>query len=208
MRNFWLNIPKSVSAVRALELSREAKQRLRLMVWYEEHERNASLTCRHFGISRDTFYRWRRRFEQSGPGGLENASHRPKNVRKPTWSRDLEAAVLELRRLTPGWGKDKLAVLLRDQGWQCSTSMAGRILRRLKDSGRLVEAPGADPWMPRRPFRRPYGVRKPKEYTAGGPGALVQVSKLLRRWEDLHNTYRPHQALGQITPLAFHKKCA
>ena len=175
MRNFWLNIPRSVSAVRALELSKEAKHRLRMMQWYDEHGRNAALTCRHFGISRDTFHRWLRRFGEYGPGGLENGSHRPKNVRRPTWTKELENAVLELRRLTPGWGKDKLVVLLRDQGWQCSTSMVGRILKRLKESGRLVEAPGADPWHPRRPFLRPYGVRKPKEYLADRPGAIVQV---------------------------------
>src|SRR3972149_10744404 len=175
MRNFWLNIPRAVSAVRALELSREAKQRLRMMQWHDEHGRNAALTCRHFGISRDTFYRWLRRFEAYGPGGLENGSQRPKNVRRPTWTKELENAVLELRRLTPGWGKDKLVVLLRDQGWQCSTSMVGRILRHLKKTGRLVEAPGADPWHPRRPFLRPYGVRKPKEYLADRPGAIVQV---------------------------------
>ena len=41
MRNFWLNIPRAVSAVRALELSREAKHRLRLMQWYDEHGRHA-----------------------------------------------------------------------------------------------------------------------------------------------------------------------
>ena len=63
MRNFWLNIPRVASAVRALELSREAKQRLRMMMWYDEHGRNAALTCRHFGISRDTFYRWLRPFQ-------------------------------------------------------------------------------------------------------------------------------------------------
>jgi len=326
MRNFWLNIPRVASAVRTLELSREAKHRLRMMMWYDEHGRNAALTCRHFGISRDTFYRWLRRFEESGPGGLENGSHRPRRVRRPTWTKDLENAVLELRLLTPGWGKDKLAVLLRDQGWHCSTSMVGRILRHLKERGRLVEAPGADPWHPRRPFLRPYGVRKPKDYLADRPGAIVQVdtayvslfpgfsfkhftacdvftrwqvleahgratahaaagfldtildrmpfpvqaiqvdggsefmaqfedacrergirlfvlpprspklnghveraqrthkeefyyrltsattltqvNKLLRRWEDIHNTYRPHQALGQIPPLAFYRKCA
>src|SRR5207247_8707459 len=88
---------------------------------------------------------------------------------------DLESAVVEWRRQSPGCGKDKLAVLLHDQGWQCSTSMVGRILKRLKESGRLVEAPGADPWHPRRPFLRPYGVRKPKSYLADGPGAIVQV---------------------------------
>src|SRR3972149_11279152 len=94
MRNFWLNIPRSVSAVRALELSKEAKHRLRMMQWYDEHGRNAALTCRHFGISRDTFHRWLRRFGEYGPGGLENGSHRPKNVRRPTWTKELENAVL------------------------------------------------------------------------------------------------------------------
>src|SRR3972149_8208578 len=148
MRVFGLNIPKAVSSVRCLELSKEAKHRVRIREWYAAHGENASLTCRHFGISRDSFYRWRRRFEEFGPGGLEDGSQRPKNVRKPTWTKELENAVLELRRLTPGWGKDKLVVLLRDQGWQCSTSMVGRILKRLKESGRLVEGPGAGPSHP------------------------------------------------------------
>lgn len=175
MRVFGLNIPNSVSSVHPVYLSRGAKHRLRMIDWYKERGGNASLTCRHFGISRDTFHRWKRRFETYGPGALEDGSHRPKQVRIPTWSRELEQAVLELRRLTPGWGKDKLVVLLCDQGWQCSTSMVGRILRALKESGRLVEAPGADPWHPRRPFLRPYGVRKPKEYLADRPGAIIQV---------------------------------
>jgi putative transposase len=146
-----------------------------MLRWYAEHARNASLTCRRFGVSRDAFYRWRGRLEASGPGGLEDASHRPQKVRTPTWPKELENTVLELRRLTPGWGKDKLGALPRDQGWQCSTSMVGRILKRLKESGRLVESPHADPWIVRRPFRRPYGVRKPKEYLADQPGAIVQV---------------------------------
>jgi transposase InsO family protein len=204
--------------------------------------------------------------------------------------------------------------------------MVGRILKHLKDSGKLVEAPRADPWIVRRTFHRHYGVRKPKLYLADAPGAIVevdtayvtlfpgfsfkhftacdvftrwhvleahhratahaaagfldtivermpfavraiqvdggsefmaefedackergiqlfvlpprspklnghveraqrthkeefyyrltsattlkQVNKLLRRWEHIYNTYRPHQALGQLTPLAFHQQCA
>src|SRR3989442_9839122 len=98
MRVFGLNIPNSVSSVHPVYLSREGKQRLKLIEWYEEHGRNAALTCRHFGISRDKFYRWFRRFQATGPGGLEDASRRPHQVRKPTWSRALEQAVLELRQ--------------------------------------------------------------------------------------------------------------
>ena len=108
--------------------------------------REVPLTCRRFGVSRDAFYRWRGRLEASGPGALEDASHRPQKVRTPTWSKELENTVLELRRLTPGWGKDKLGALLHDEGWQCSTSMVGRILKQLKESGRLAESPRADPW--------------------------------------------------------------
>jgi len=45
-------------------------------------------------------------------------------------------------------------------------------------------------------------------YRLASVTTLAQINKLLRRWEDIHNTYRPHQALGQITPLAFLEKCA
>src|SRR6202049_999876 len=175
MRNFWLNIPRSASAVRALELSKETKPRPSMMAWYDEHLRNAALTCRRFGVSRDTFYRWRKRFEEFGPGGLENGSHRPKEARKPTWPRELERAVLELRRMAPRWGKDKLAVLLRRDGWDVSTSMVGRILTKLRNEGRLSAAPLHDPW--RRPiqFKRPHGVGKPRDYLPTAPGLIVQV---------------------------------
>jgi putative transposase len=175
MRNFWLNIPRSASAVRALELSKEAKQRLSMMAWYDEHLRNGALTCRRFGVSRDTFYRWRKRFEEFGPGGLENGSHRPKEVRKPTWPRELERAVLELRRMAPRWGKDKLAVLLRRDGWDVSTSMVGRILTKLRNEGRLSSAPLHDPWQRPAQFKRPHGVRKPRDYLPTAPGLIVQV---------------------------------
>jgi transposase len=174
MRTFELGINKAVYRLHPVELSRDARRRLRWMEWYAGHGRNARATCRHFTISPSTFYLWKRRFDGYGPASLEDVSRRPKRVREPTWSRELEDAVLELRQLT-GWGKDKLVVLLRDQGWACSTSMVGRILKRLHKSARLVEAPGADPWIPRRPFLRPYGVRKPREYLPDSPGAIVQV---------------------------------
>ena len=45
-------------------------------------------------------------------------------------------------------------------------------------------------------------------YRLTSANTLTAVNKLLRRWEDIYNTYRPHQSLGQITPLAFHQQCA
>src|SRR6266508_614496 len=195
MRNFWLNTTKHYGKVHLLEPSRDAKHRQRMIEWYEGRGRNAALTCRHFGISRDKFYRWLGRYRQSGLGGLEDGSHRPKRVRKPTWSRELEQAVLELRRLTPGWGKDKLVVLLRDQGWQCSTSMVGRILKRLKDSGRLVEAPRASLPAPVR-CAQAKGIPggPPGRHRAGGHRACLPLLRL--QLQALHRLRRLHSLAG------------
>src|SRR5512134_1139991 len=125
MKVFGLNIPNSISSVHPLELSKTGKWRLKVIEWCESHGGNASLTARHFGISRTTFTKWKKRFDEWGPGGLEDATRRPDNVRTPTWTREFERAVLDVRQLT-GWGKDKLVVLLRQDGWKCSTSMVGR----------------------------------------------------------------------------------
>ena len=112
-------------------ISRPAKARLKWMDHYAAHQ-NAALTCRYFGISRQTFYRWKRRYNSRDLTRLEDRSHRPRRRRQPTWSRELALAVLHLREQYPRWGKDKLAVLLHREGWVVSTSMVGRILTYLE----------------------------------------------------------------------------
>jgi len=148
------------------------------MDWHEAHGRNARLTCRHFGISPDTFYRWKRRFNPHNLRSLEDRPSRPRRRRQPTWSPELAEAVLRLREEYPRWGKDKLVVLLHQQGWQVSTSMVGRILRRLKERGVLVEPLRTAISTRKRSPPRPYAVRKPKDYVAKQPGDIVQVDTL------------------------------
>jgi putative transposase len=161
------------------ELSREAQVRLAWMDFYRTRGRNAALTCRHFGISRETFYSWRRRFDPHDLHSLESRSHRPHHRRQPTWTPACADQVLRLRLRFPRWGKDKLVVLLGRQGLRLSTSMVGRILRDLKKRGVLVEPLRSGSRRPRRWLRpRPYAVRKPKEYRACQPGDLVQVDTL------------------------------
>jgi transposase-like protein len=43
----------------------------------EEVTGHVAMTCRYFGISRHTYYRWLRRYEELGPEGLRERSHRP-----------------------------------------------------------------------------------------------------------------------------------
>jgi len=141
-----------------VELSRDARVRLAWMDFYRRCG-NVAHTCRHFGISRQTFYRRQRRYDPYDLTTLEERSHCPRQRRQPTWSFLLEGKVLGLRLQFPRWGKDKLAVLLRRQHWSVSTSMVGRILAQLKRQGRLVEPPRTGVAGSRRALRlRPYAV--------------------------------------------------
>ncbi len=159
------------------EMSREARVRLAWMDFYRTHGRNAAQTCRHFGISRQTFYRWKRRFDHHDLSSLEDLSHRPHQCRRPTWTPQLVEKVLRLRQCYPRWGKDKLVVLLRGPGGTVSTSMVGRILASLKAHGRLHEPPrqATAARRPRKLRHRPWAVRKPPFWPIQQPGDLVQI---------------------------------
>ena len=73
---------------------------------------------------------------------------------------------------------EKLGVLLRERGWEVSTSMVGRILTHLKARGVLREPPSTGISTRKRLWRRPHAVRKPKGYAVKEPGDLVQVDTL------------------------------
>jgi putative transposase len=162
----------------APELSREALKRLKWFDYYEGHNRNARLTCRYFGISPQTFYRWKKRFKSDDLSSLEDHSPRPRRVRQPTYSVEQVNAVLRLREAYPRWGKGKLAILLEREHIYVSASMVGRILKYLKTRGILRE-PVSNHISSRKNGRlRPYAVRKPKEYKASLPGELVELDTL------------------------------
>ena len=139
----------------------------------------------------------------------------------------LVKAVLSLRAQPPCYGKDKIAVELRKRGLAVSASMVGRILSDAKRRGLLREPPR--PGVRRRNPRakRPYAVRKPKDYRPTRPGDLVQVDTLdrtlveefynfydgeltmgplnraLREWEAFYNVERPHQSLGWLSTMEY-----
>lgn len=107
-------------------------------------------------------------------------SHRPKRVRKPTWTPALMEAVEALRLDYPMWGKAKLGPLLRAQGFAVSDATIGRILAKLVARGAVQPAPllRSKKAALRRKTKRPHALRLPKGMKAAVPGALVQVNTL------------------------------
>lgn len=171
--------PGSIKVGRKIaDLSSEAYKRLKWFDYYEGVGRNARKTCRHFGISPDTFYTWKRRYCPGNLKTLEERSRQPKHVRQPTWTFEEAQAVLEMREEYPCWGKEKIARLLEARGIKVSVSMVGRILKQLKERGILKEPIHNHISAGKKLQKRPYAIRKPKEYVAKEPGDIVQVDTM------------------------------
>ena len=56
---------------------RQVKWRVSIIRHASEVTRNVAKTCRHFGISRQTFYKWIRRYKAHGETGLCDQPRRP-----------------------------------------------------------------------------------------------------------------------------------
>ena len=170
------NWARGTTAVSRLspELSPRAKQRLQWITHVEKH-RNKSLTCRYFGISRPTLDRALKRYDPQRLASLEDLPSRPRRLRQPTWAPELAEAVRTKREQFPRWGKDKIARLLRAEGWAVSISMTGRILADLKRRGVLRLPLRLSLSKRKRAAPRPHAVRKPKEWRVLEPGDLIQL---------------------------------
>ena len=159
-------------------ITHDANKRLKWFDYYRSHGRNARETCRHFGISPDTFYRWKRQYRSGDLKSLEEHSRRPLRVRHPTWKSETVKAVQKLGEAYPRWGKAKLARLLEERGVRVSESTAGRIITHLKDRGILKETVRNHISARKRTASRPYAVRKPNDYSARQPGDIIQVDTM------------------------------
>ena len=159
-------------------LSKKARQRLKWFDYYNSHHHNARLTYRHFDISPQTFYRWKRRYDPWHTESLEDHSHHPGQVRRPLYPVKLAEAVIKLREGYPRWGKDKLVILLRREGIASPASTVGRILKKLKERG-VLKKPLPNHISARKSQRqRPYAVRKSKDYVVKEQGDIVEVDTL------------------------------
>ena len=62
-----------------------------------ESSRNVARTCRHFGISRQAFYKWKRRFNELGAAGLYDRPRTPHRSPRAT-AREVVSRILYLRQ--------------------------------------------------------------------------------------------------------------
>lgn len=125
------NVRHLLKRAKELELSDAAVQRLKWFAFALEHDGNASLACRHFGIARTTYVRWASRFDPRDPSSLEEESRRPRRVREPETPPHVVALIRDQRVKTPLMGKEEIASLLQARyGVAVSASTVGRTIAR------------------------------------------------------------------------------
>jgi transposase-like protein len=72
------------------ELERRANRRLAVLRHVEEVSGNVAATCRYYGISRQCYYGWLRRYEANGLDGLKDRSSRPHHSPRVTQAEVIE----------------------------------------------------------------------------------------------------------------------
>ncbi|MFI6078670.1 IS481 family transposase [Actinoplanes sp. NPDC051343] len=76
---------------------RQAQYRLAVLRHAEEVTGNVARTCRYYGISRPTFYKWRRRYQDEGLAGLRDRSSAPHHCPNATHA-DIVNKIVYLRQ--------------------------------------------------------------------------------------------------------------
>ena len=73
------------------------ENRYRMIIEPECSGKTVSDVCIAFGVSRETWYKWKRRYDAYGIDGLKNQSRKPHNIKYVKVTEELEKIILELR---------------------------------------------------------------------------------------------------------------
>lgn len=169
------------------EIARNIKWRLGFIQHAEEITKNVAKTCRYFGISRTTFYRWYERYQKEGLEGLRDRSHWPFHI--PT-KPEIIAKIVYLRQ-TYHFGPWKIQMYLkRYHNIHVSSSGVWRILKRLN--------------MNCLPYNQRYKKHKErwKRYEKPEPGHRIQVDvKFLEKVPGTKKRYHQYTAIDDCTRL-------
>ena len=159
--------------IKAASLSPAAQQRLWWLDWYTSHGRNAAMTCRHFGISKSVFYRWKARFNPTHLVTLEDDKktrkpHRLRTMTTPHW---VIQKVIDIRFADIEKSKYEIQEELRRQGIAVGQSTIQKVINR-------------NPMLINQQYRKKYRAHKRRtiarlkaslEMKEKAPGSLVQV---------------------------------
>ena len=121
-----------VNTVRIASLSKDALKRLWWMDWYHTHGKNAEGTCRHFGISKSVFYRWKNRYRRFNLKTLEDdkKNRRPHKVREMTTPLWVQKKIYDIRLPDCEKSKYEIQEELRREGVIVGQTAIQKVINR------------------------------------------------------------------------------
>lgn len=162
-------------------ITEKAKERMRILAFWEKY--GDSATKEAFGISRPTLYRWQKALYE-GCGKLESLNPRstaPKRKRRRTIPETVSAFIIKERTYDPYLGKDKLAILMKEDGIaDLSPSTVGRILNDLKRRGALPHPKKYSYYARTGTFREKTIQKRTKLRSTHHQGNLVKADSIVR----------------------------
>ena len=171
------------------ELARNARRRLAIIRHAQEVTGTVAKTCRYYGISRQAYYKWFRRFEAEGIEGLRDRSRRPLTSPRATQT-EVIGKILYLRQ-NYHFGPMKISMYLaRYHDITISNSGVWRILKRL-DLNRL----------PASQRHKPHAKRW-QRYEKPLPGVAVQIDvKFIEPIKGSRKRYYQFTAIDDCTRI-------
>jgi transposase len=124
--NLWRGVARKIN------LSEQAKMRLEWIIFYQTiAEKNATLTAKHFGISRSLFYFWLNRFNETNLKSLEDNKSSPKRTRRWNPNPIVLSRMIKLRKKYIHWSKLKLKVVYENiYGEKVSSWQFQRVIKK------------------------------------------------------------------------------
>ncbi len=126
-----------------LEHRQQIKRKLKILKC-SKFGSNVSKKCRHYGISRETYYQWKRTLEKHGEEALKNSKPCPENHKLRT-PKPIEEKILHIRK-TYHLGAQRIGwYLFRYHGIKISTNGVQRVLQRNgvnRLPGKVTKSPG------------------------------------------------------------------
>ena len=107
-----------------------AEMRFEVLLEVERTGLTVTEVCRRYGISRNTYYRYRRRYLAEGLDGLEDRSHKPRSSPGQIPA-ETEILIVEMRKDHPRWGARRIRAELDRAGVDPpAVSTVHQVLRR------------------------------------------------------------------------------
>jgi transposase len=179
------------------EQQRKIRHRLAVIRHAQEVTGNVALTCRYYGMSRPTFYKWLNRYEELGEEGLRDGSSRPLTSPNAT-QKEVVGKILYLRQ-NFHFGPQKISMYLqRYHDITISPSGVWNILKKLG----ISRLPGSQRYKRHKDRWKRYEKPLPGPPCPGGRQVHRTSSGLTQEALPIHGHRRlhPHPGPADLCP--------